>query len=348
MKQFAEGELAFSVYEETVTRFHLWCYAVGTGDYGRSIAQKVVTDVNQGRVGVKTQQVDASASYPCSNQDDWGYLMFQVIDLNGGQIGEAQSITVNGEPQYQFSSDTKFYNDTLNVTQVVNDDLTIQMYMFRNAAAQAAANLQHTMTIGTMDACKMEMLYNFRPKAGGGLNATIVVKTIGFEVNGTYRNPDVSSVTNQAENKLSIYIPKHKLLEGSGLSPDGCVPTFDGTGGTTTTTASPDDDGLHRLLDVSLSLVCASTGELVNPTFEFESTAGASELRLSLSSTQAPESCGVLIWDPLVTPVEVTASNGGSSIDLPDWSTTTAEIELDSSASRSTIALMPLLMLWWG
>jgi len=213
------------------------------------------------------------------------------------------------EPACVFDSEHAFYNSSVHLSQVVSDHLTIDAYMFRNTDAQAAANLPHTMTIGSLDACKMELIYAFKPQTGGGLHAEIEVRQHAFGGLEPEVNAAITSVTNTGENKLSLYIPKNKLIEGAGLGPNGCgskCPVDMQEEGTTTT--NPNDHctgGWHHLVDVSLSFTCASTESLVNPTFTFANNL----LTVDLTSDQAPESCGTLFWDPVVTPVDVFADS---------------------------------------
>jgi hypothetical protein len=305
---FSPDELAFSDYREQATQLHVTCRAVGgTGSSDLAIVQKVVTEFQRGQVGVGSFQPVDDASYPCSNQNGWGDTLLEVMNINGVSAYDegAQSIMMQTEPTCLFDSEHAFYNSSVHLRQIVSDELTIDAYMFRNADAQAAANLQHTMTIGSLDACKMELIYTFKPQSGGGLHAEIEIRQHAFGGLEPQVNAAITSVTNTAENKLSIYIPRNKLIEGNGLGPSGCGSTCpsDATGGDggTTTTTNPSDKcagGIHHLLDMSLSFTCASTGAIINPTFTFQDN----KLTVDLTSAQAPESCGSLYWDPVVTP----------------------------------------------
>ena len=62
----------------------------------------------------------------------------------------------------------------------------------------------------------------------------------------------------------------------------------------------------HKLIEVSLSFTCANTGLVVSAP-PLWSGVGVNSLFVSLTPEQAPESCGFMYWDPLVTP---TASLG--------------------------------------
>jgi len=210
-------------------------------------------------------------------------MNIEVIELNGISIYDAGAASITtSEPQCSYEDGSRFfYNGSVQVTQVASEHLAINAYMFRNSAEQAAANLQHTMTIGVMDECKVELIYSFKPKAGGGLDARIEVRAHAFGGLEEAVNAAMISIMNTEDNKLSIYIPKDKLLEGAGLGPDGCGSTFDSASLAT-----------HHLVDVSLSFVCAATGEVINGgTFEWQ----YNSLTVSLSSSQAPESCGTVL-----------------------------------------------------
>lgn len=274
--------------------------------------------------------------YPCNNQDSWGQMNLEVMNVNGVDVygAGAQSITMLTEPTCNSNGDHRFYMGSVHMRQVVNEHLTIDGYMFKNAAEQAAANLQHTMTIGTLDACKLELIYAFTPKTGGGLNAEVEVRAHAFGPTQSQSgdveqavNAAITGETNTAENKLVVSIPKDMLIYGAGLGPNGCgSQCSDGAGDGTTTTA-PGGIGacsgdVQRLVEVSLSFVCASTGDIVNGSVTWEGGSNR-KIMVSLTPEQAPESCNVLYWDPLVTPIEIdgderqiysTDSSGASSV----------------------------------
>jgi hypothetical protein len=144
------------------------------------------------------------------------------------------------------------------------------------------------MSIGRMDMCKMELIYAFRPKPGGGLDARIEVRQHAFFQEDAVNQAMVAS-KNEADNAFSIYIPKNRLLEGNGLGPEGCGSTFEPLS----------DEPMEHLVDVSLSFICGATNRVIDGgDFRFE----GGSLSVALSAEQAPESCGVLYWDPLITP----------------------------------------------
>jgi len=99
------------------------------------------------------------------------------------------------------------------VTQVASEHLAINAYMFRNSAEQAAANLQHTMTIGVMDECKVELIYSFKPKAGGGLDARIEVRAHAFGGLEEAVNAAMISIMNTEEQAFHLH-PKGQAPRG--------------------------------------------------------------------------------------------------------------------------------------
>ena len=107
-------------------------------------------------------------------------------------------------------------------------------------------------------------------------------------VNEGWRN-----VTNTNDNKLTLQLPKSRLLEAAGLGPNGCGSTF-------ADPTSPTSEWVD-MVQVSLSFTCAATGAVVDGTFKWEK--GCNCLFISLSAEDAPESCGTLYWDPVLSPL---------------------------------------------
>jgi hypothetical protein len=290
---FADGDLAFSVYFEQNNQLHLTCYALGVEQNGSQtyLKQKTTSEFQRAQVGVASKKLSEDAEYPCESQDSFGQLNLEVMELNGQSPYEegADSISVVTEPTCNKDEEHAFYGGSgVQVSQVVSEHLTINAYVFRNAAAQEAAKLQHTMSIGQMDMCKMELIYAFKPKSGGGLDARIQVRQHAFFGEETVNQAMVAS-RNEADNTFSVYLPKNRMLEGNGLGPEGCGSTFE----------TVSDEEMVHLVDVSLSFICGATEQVIDGgDFSFE----GNSLSLSLSAEQAPESCGVLYWDPLITP----------------------------------------------
>jgi hypothetical protein len=261
------------------------------GEDGVYLKQKTTSEFQRAQVGIASKMLGEDAEYPCDNQDSFGQLNLEVMDVNGmSPYNEgADSISVVTEPTCSRDESHKFYGGSgVQISQVVSEHLTINAYVFKNADAQAAAKLQHTMTIGTMDMCKMELIYAFKPKPGGGLDARIEVRQHAFFQEEEVNQAIVAS-RNEEDNKFSVYLPKNRMLEGNGLHPDGCGSTFEPS----------DDELMIHLVDVSLSFTCGATGAVIDGgEFSFQDNT----LSVSLTAEQAPESCNVLYWDPLITP----------------------------------------------
>ena len=303
--EHAEGELGFSIYtEQDNQQLHLSCYAVGTpkGENYSAVVQKVVSEFQRGQVGVSSFQADNDAPYPCDNQNSWGQMNIEVMEVNGANPYDEGAASIrpsaDSTATCQLDESRAFYNSSVHIVQEVNAHLSIDTYAFRNKAAQDAANLQHTMTIGTMDACKMELLYRFVPKAGGGLDARVQVRMHAFGGLEQAVNDALVSETHEATNSLSISAPKPILDAGAGMGPGGC--------GSLPESSSGESLDMHKLIEVSLSFTCANTGVVVSAP-PLWSGVGVNSLFVSLTPEQAPESCGFMYWDPLVTP---TASLG--------------------------------------
>jgi hypothetical protein len=339
-ENFSNGELGFSDRIESPVQMGVSCYAVGGTSGNLALTQWVEYEFQRGQVGLGIKKPSSmhqsDGGYPCPNQDSWGQMNLEVMRVNGADVygTGAESITMLTEPSCNANGDHRFYMSSVHVRQVVNQHLTIDGYMFRNAEEQARAALQHTMTIGTLDKCKLELIYAFTPMTGGGLNAEVDVRAHGFGPTGDYTvenqvNNAIMAETNVAENKLVVSIPKDMLLFGAGLGPNGCgSQCTDSTGGGTTTTA-PGGSGacsgdMQRLVEVSLSFICASTGAVVNGNVTWETGENIKKIMVSLSPEQAPESCNALYWDPLVTPMEVDGDE--RSISEEDASSASSEV----------------------
>ena len=61
-------------------------------------------------------------------------------------------------------------------------------------------------------------------------------------------------------------------------------------------------------MDVSLSFICGSTSARIDGG-AFSYSEGGGGLSISLTPVQAPESCKVIYWDPLITPMRVDSSS---------------------------------------
>ena len=185
------GELGFEVYRETTSQIHLTCFAVnGTysdgGEVRAFVTQKTRTELMNGQVGTASDKPEEDAAYPCDNQNSWGQMNLRVEEVNGASLDgvDAESAVVEGYEGLGIGGRTPL-SGSAHVTLTVNQDLTIDTYMFTNAAAQEAANLEHTMTIGDLDACKMEVIYAFKPKAAGGLDVGLEVQLHAFGIDET-------------------------------------------------------------------------------------------------------------------------------------------------------------------
>ena len=309
LAEYAPGELAFTVKDtfSTTGQIGVTCYAMGADNSSLAVVQRTETEFQRAMIGINSGQPGATnhLDYPCGAEDPvrqngWGSLILEVLDLNGGSPYDAgaESITANSGT-CALPNDYQFYDGSVHITQRVSASLTIDSYLFRNAAQQAAADLSHTMTIGAMDACKIESMFQFKPTltAAGGLQARIEVRQHGFGrpsatvpepgVTETYVNSQMRAVTNVAENKISIYLPTSVVKEANGQGPGGCGTKF-----------SEVSAERQHLVDVSLSLVCAATGATITGGIEWRDR----NLHISLTAAQAPASCGTLYWDPLITP----------------------------------------------
>ena len=319
---FSVGDLGFSLYTENPNHLHLTCMAVGEAAAGSNeslaVVQRTVTEFQRGQVGIASRQPAQDAAYPCSDQDSWGQLNLEVTEINGISVFDAgaQSITAS-EPTCQMSSDTTFFDGSITINQTVNEYLAIEAFMFKNdeIAQQTLASIPHTMTLGNMGACRIELLFMFRPMSGGGLSARVQVRLHAFGNLEEQVNNAVTAVTDTTNNALVLSLPTDLMLDGSGQGPSGC-------GSTTPLNASSPNS---TLMEIAMSFVCASTGESVSGTMEWDGQA----VMVNLTPEQAPESCGTLYWDPLVTPIIVPStpvalgSGGGGlvigGVQVPMW-----------------------------
>eukprot|EP00929_Paragymnodinium_shiwhaense_P117719 TRINITY_DN8884_c0_g1_i2.p1 TRINITY_DN8884_c0_g1~~TRINITY_DN8884_c0_g1_i2.p1 ORF type:complete len:356 (+),score=49.73 TRINITY_DN8884_c0_g1_i2:221-1288(+) len=223
-------------------------------------------------------------------QDSFNSFHFQLKTINGVDLGDASDDTTTlvkpDKTGQGFCSlpdgQHGFFGNTakVQISSGKSEDLVSMVsYMFRNAEAKEASKSEvtYTMDLGDLK-CATETILGIKPKAGGGVTVGFEVRAGGFvDENGLNDRMTFKSLPDQ----IQILLPKKRMLLAVGLEP----------------MASENDT--HMALSVATQFVCDKTKQLVNGTI---SEAGPTNFLMTLSPSDAPESCGTMYWDPVQNP----------------------------------------------
>ncbi|CAD7936663.1 unnamed protein product [Amoebophrya sp. A120] len=291
------GELAFSYYKEHDNHYHISCYEVGptpqafaAADNGTVIPLKsrVTAELYRHAFGIATKSL--TGTYPLASQDSFGQINLLVKEVNGVTIGVDSAATINpmaGSVDCETEATRGVFGHTAKflTTSTVSSDLSMKTYLFRNAAAFAAARseIRYTMDVGGSDVgkCALEIEFGVKPKAGtGGVTLEVQIRQHAY-VNETGLNSQMSTQNNT--NDWSFLLPKDQLLQATGASASEIAAAV----GQSVT-----------LMAVAKKFVCGSTGAHVEASFVIIDRT----MTITLTPAQAPVSCGTMYWDPLVKP----------------------------------------------
>lgn len=229
------------------------------------------------------------------------------------------------------------YDGGIMITAAIGSDLTYRLFMFKNdelltAAKQVPENAglpyAHPSFPGA-NGCNAEVVYEFKPKANGGLEVAPVINQILMSVIKTAKwyatELEVVILVSRAE-----LIRRPRALPAVGTA-DGCEDNVD-----------------EEIVRFSRSFICKATGERVTATVNgpsgllgtateptkyedaYASKMSATEsdadfvqpsidFSLSLSEGQAPTSCEAMYWDPYLqtplgdVPQSVSPAGGGAA-----------------------------------
>lgn len=319
------GDLAFTLYTETEgSNLHLSCYEKATEE--GAFSNKVTIEFKQGFIGVASKAVeydlrelakrrrrqlrrledpvvmapvpgddgdkehndggggDDENPYPFDGQDSWGQIDLQLKSVNGNIPGlTGQSITAS-DPACTYGDGSQgFYDEGVVVTQVISPEATVKAYMFKNDDIRVDSDLENTMTIDTMGKCKLELLYGVKPNSGGGLELEVKAEVkAGFSGDEIEREINEGIQLELRSESVVVQGPERLLRKAVGLD-------YEDIDATTMT----------DLFECSKVFVCDATNAHVTATFVLN----GNEMKATLSSSDAPESCGTMWWDPLVTPL---------------------------------------------
>ena len=207
------------------------------------------------------------------------------------------------------------YDGGVMVTAKIGPELTYRMFMFKNDALIADAKkdpknagLPYAHPFPSANGCNAEVVYEFKPKAGGGLEVNLgleqlmmrVMKTVSWL--GTDKEVVITAARAAIKKAARYPVPLDQECDAEGVT--------------------------EELVRFSRSFICASTGQRVvasvfgpkdsalkfhpekpvkfedmfpnlmsktdAPGFDF----GGLDFRLGLNESQAPASCGTMYWDP--------------------------------------------------
>eukprot|EP00606_Chrysophyceae_sp_TOSAG23-5_P001240 GSChrysophyteH2.ASY1.ANO1.743.1 assembled CDS len=284
-------------------------------------------------------------SYPkeSEGQVDWGGPTLKIsmvndfhttVDEETGKARESpynnvysdiDHSTVFGTPgtYCQLSEDTFLYTSSLSLSTQTLDNMKYKVYAFATEDERLAAlndprnvGLEYATEMKGESGCDVEILYEFKPKTGGGLR---VVPSLSYPIwwdeveraEDTRKLLDSSTAyMNEGTAVATMSVEKRVVRETQYLPPQEC------------------DNGSLSSLKFSTQFVCKSTQQRVNITsIEYKGADGIlvsisadpnnptryqdpnnyisnpendPDLFIELSEADAPESCEWMYWDPLI------------------------------------------------
>ena len=319
-------------------------------------------------------------------QDSWGGVSFKISMVNGKHTTEGSTPNVAIHPPYNpifynashqmvFGSNGSScvdervgtrYTSGVMLTRSPLTDMTYRSFMFANEAERLAAlndsrneGLPYARKIVGSNGCDVEIVFEFKPNATGGLD--VVMSQIPQT---TFSNPATPGYTEERARirellagNTSAYIDVDMQqvivqVESAALRASQYLPVRDCDNGTTTT------------VKFSTQFICKATGNRVNITdIKFARSDGnhhalstdpsnptyfqldrnnpstcwnnitclgrnwAPDFFLSIADDAAPVSCGSFYWDPLL---EAVPGDGSSATAF----STSTDVQIEVSSPR--------------
>lgn len=270
-----------------------------------------------------------------------------------GHQAEANPFGVNYEAHYAGNGGSPWalYDGGLMMTANIGPDLTYRMFMFNDDAKLEAAKLDsnnaglpYAHPFPGANGCNAEVVYELKPRTGGGLSAHASIEQLFLSVFKTVKwygtDDEVVVLASRSAYKASA---RHSVPAQAGC-----------------------DDGDVEILRFSRSFICKATGETVTASIDGPegATLGTASspqtfasvypqlmdlpndgangdaqysigFSLSLSAADAPESCESMYWDPyLQTPL----GGGAPSYEMTYTLTLAGDLSSFDAELRSSIA----------
>jgi len=285
---YKAGDLAFRLSSESEQHYHAYCYSLAS-DYQDlqdvQIQHFVAVEFNRGNIGLTSKIPPGSNdTYAYSDQDSYGQINLELRRCNDDEIGQdnvPSTLTFTPDLTDSCGDDGDYFVRNMKMEANILPDCKYSAYMFKDEAAQTAANLDYGMTLPILGDCKIEVVYKFKPKSGGGLDVSLDVYQHAF--GGYEEEVRASMVIDTSDGqKIDFNVNKTLLYLGAGIATDEVDPSE-----------------MATVMTVSTLFVCENN----NSKFSVPVTASDSAIEFNLDSTQAPESCGFLYWDPQMNPV---------------------------------------------
>eukprot|EP00466_Bigelowiella_natans_P011022 jgi/Bigna1/81545/fgenesh1_pg.81_\ len=284
----------------------------------------------------------------------WGGVFFEISEVNHLQTKDADSTPFYSEDKLNrvwYNSSVKsvyggsnttckvredewLYSSGVMVTATPVHDMTARVFAFasedeRQAALNDSRNegLSYARKLAGANGCDVEIVYEFKPKSGGGLEICLTTAQEGLTSNSTenkkmiaHLRDSTSAYVNHSENTVTVMYSAENIRESQYLPIRNCdinqrtvimkfstqfICKVNGTRfNTTTIRLKRSDNNLYALsedpenptyfqLDPNNPDSCyynaSCKGENWGPDFF-----------LTMSPTAAPVACGAYYWDPLI------------------------------------------------
>ena len=277
-----------------------------------------------------------------TEQNSWYGPLLQVPNVNGEDLNnfdldsteEIRHTTIAGVEGGSACTRTEsegtmtFYDGGVMGEVRRSANLVYRSFQFKKPADRAAAiavstdtvnpGLKYAHSFAGLNGCSIEIVLEVSIKPGGGaeLTGSFPLESMALDREKAVRGS--VSVCKTAE-EIIAFAGVKELRESQNVEHDVTC-----------------ESGNREILRFSRTFVCKATGEIVEASFEFETAAGpvreissdcsiptaykasqgaegmvlhqSASFKMILDSSQAPESCGAMYWDPLISPLDFGAA----------------------------------------
>mmetsp|Transcript_76725 Transcript_76725/g.193018 ORF Transcript_76725/g.193018 Transcript_76725/m.193018 type:complete len:641 (+) Transcript_76725:41-1963(+) len=295
-----------------------------------------------------------NGEYPGSSKYDAGEEMDEYLIKFGRNSTEVASGCDDSSWLKSKNPDASgaFYDGGVHIRSKRGSYLTRRMYQFKNDAQRDAAlaaavedstgqtnpGLMYAHLVAGMSGCDVEMVFEVKPKVGGGLEMRTSFPLFAFTFERQVRLRESSAVWVSGAADSAYGEALHFCVSQPALQHAQNLPCAD----------TQPEAAFVEMGAFALTFVCQATGERVAAQMEMQMANGSwisssalsrSQLeptrwrdasaagvdgpefpvfRLALTAEQAPESCGVMFFDPLLVPPSGDGLLYSSAAAVPD------------------------------
>jgi len=313
-----------------------------------------------------------NGEYPGSSKYDAGEEMDEYLIKFGRNSTEVASGCDESSWLRSKNPDASgaFYDGGVHIRSKRGSYLTRRMYQFKNDAQRDAAlaaavedstgqtnpGLMYAHLVAGMSGCDVEMVFEVKPKVGGGLEMRTSFPLFAFTFERQVRLRESSAVWVSGAADSAYGEALHFCVSQPALQHAQNLPCAD----------TQPEAAFVEMGAFALTFVCQATGERVAAQMEMQMANGSwisssalsrSQLeptrwmeakptqepklpeyprfRFTLTAVQAPESCGVMFFDPLLIPPNgdgLLYSTDTAKVDVPITDTAKVDVAIACSS----------------